>query len=128
MSDYEHKVMVTQNDDSEYRTGGLRPYLKYKDLGVREATGGQFMAHLIRGNGECPKEGTGRHHHELGFQMNYVLKGWVKMWIEGAGEVRIEEGGCWLQPPAVSHALLDFSEDAEWMEATSPAEFNTVGN
>jgi mannose-6-phosphate isomerase-like protein (cupin superfamily) len=125
MSESRHKFLVTQREDSEFSSGGLRNYLQYRDLGVREATGGDFLAHIIRPNGPCPEGGAGRHVHKLDFQMNYVLKGWVTMWIDGQGEVTIREGGCWVQPPAIKHDLVGYSDDAEWVEITAPAEFDT---
>ena len=125
MGDSAHKVSVVNAEDSKFEGGGLRPYLEYRDLGISKATAGQYHAHIIRANQPCPAEGTGKHTHPLDFQMNYVLKGWVKMWMEGAGEVRIDEGGCWLQPPEIPHSLVDYSPDAEWMEITSPAQFGT---
>ncbi len=125
MSASRHKFAVKQERDSEFQTEGLRTYLKYRDLGVKEATGGDYLAHVIRPNGECPPGGAGRHIHKLDFQMNYVVKGWVTMWIEGQGEVTIRAGGCWVQPPAIVHDLVGYSEDAEWVEITGPAEFET---
>ena len=125
MNDTGHKVAVVQAKDTQFVAGGLRPYLEYRDLGVNTATGGQYHAHVIRPTAPCPAGGTGKHFHDLDFQMNYVLKGWVKMWIEGAGEVRIDAGGCWLQPPSIPHSLVDYSEDAEWVEVTAPAAFGT---
>ena len=118
------KFIAKYSGDGKF-TPGLRTYLEYRDLGVREATGGQYHAHVIRPAGPCPKEGTGSHYHDLGFQWNYVLKGWVKMNVEGQGDFTVHQGGCWLQPPAIPHALVDYSDDAEWIEVTSPADFNT---
>ena len=40
-------------------------------------------------------------------------------------EVRIDAGGCWLQPPSIPHSLVDYSEDGEWVEVTAPAAFGT---
>ena len=31
--------------------------------------------------------------------MVYVLKGWVKTYMEGQGETLMQEGSCWSQPP-----------------------------
>ena len=125
MTESGQQVSVVNAGDTEFAGDGLRSYLQYRDLGIKAATGGQYHAHIIRANGACPDGGTGKHAHRLDFQMNYVLKGWVTMWIEGAGEVRIEEGGCWLQPPGIPHSLKAFSPDAEWMEITAPADFAT---
>ncbi len=104
---------------------GLRPYLKYRDLGIKAGTGGRYLAHVIRPNGPAPEKGTGLHWHDLDFQMNYVVSGWVKVLIDGAGEQVFEAGDAWLQPPGIRHDLLGFSDDAEWLEITSPAEFPT---
>ena len=125
MTDTGQEVSIVNAEDTKFAGGGLRDYLEYRDLGIKAATSGQYHAHIIRANGDCPQGGTGKHSHRLDFQMNYVLKGWVKMWIEGPGEVTIEEGGCWLQPPGISHSLLGFSPGAEWMEVTAPADFGT---
>ena len=125
MADSDQRVSVINAGDTEFQAGGLRAYLEYRDLGIKDATAGRYHAHIIRAAGDCPAGGTGKHGHRLEFQMKYVLKGWVKMWIEGAGEVRIEEGGCWLQPPGIPHSLEGFSPDAEWMEVTAPADFGT---
>ena len=125
MSSQGQRVAVVNKKETRFEGGGLRNYLEYRDLGVNAATDGKYHAHIIRPTGPCESGGTGRHSHDLDFQMNYVLKGWVKMWIEGAGEVCIEEGGCWLQPPNIPHSLEDYSHDAEWIEITSPAKFGT---
>ena len=45
--------------------------------------------------------------------------------VEGQGNFTTHQEGCWLQPPAIPHALVDNSDDAEWIEVNSPADFNT---
>lgn len=104
---------------------GLRSYLQYRDLGIRDGTGGRYLAHVIRPAGAPPAKGSGLHWHELDFQMNYVVHGWVKVMVEGEGELTFKAGDAWLQPPGIKHDLLGFSPDAEWIEITSPAEFPT---
>ena len=32
---------------------GLRPYFKYRDLGIEEATAGRVLAHVIRADQPC---------------------------------------------------------------------------
>jgi len=104
---------------------GLRSYLQYRDLGIKDGTGGRFLAHVIRPAGPAPEKGSGLHWHVLDFQMNYVVRGWVKVMVEGEGELIFQAGDAWLQPPGIKHDLLGFSPDAEWIEITSPAEFPT---
>jgi hypothetical protein len=44
---------------------------------------------------------------------------------EPAGIVTIREGSCWLQPPKIKHAVLDYSDDCELLEIILPADFAT---
>jgi quercetin dioxygenase-like cupin family protein len=60
------------------------------------------------------------------FQMVYVLKGWVKTYIEGQGETLMKEGSSWTQPPRVKHLIMDYSDDVELLEVILPADFKTV--
>jgi mannose-6-phosphate isomerase-like protein (cupin superfamily) len=106
---------------------GLRPYAKYRDLGISKATSGMVQAHVIRMIPPCdPKEVSKRHYHEVDFQMVYVLRGWIKSEFEGEGEVTMRAGSCWLQPPRIKHSVLDYSDDCELLEIILPADFETV--
>jgi len=106
---------------------GLRRYAHYRDLGIAGATDGMVRAHVIKMIPPCdPKEVSKRHFHDVEFQMVYVLKGWLKGEYEGAGVVTMREGSCWLQPPKIKHAVLDYSDDCELLEIIMPADFTTV--
>ncbi|MGN6750775.1 MAG: cupin domain-containing protein [Xanthobacteraceae bacterium] len=106
---------------------GLRRYAHYRDLGIAGATNGMVRAHVIRMIPPCdPAEVSKRHFHDVEFQMVYVLKGWIKGEYEGAGVVTMHEGSCWLQPPKIKHAVLDYSDDCELLEIIMPADFATV--
>ena len=37
--------------------------------------------------------------------MVYVLKGWVKTYMEGQGETLMKEGSAWTQPPRIKHLI-----------------------
>jgi hypothetical protein len=107
--------------------GGLRTYAKYRDLGMAAATNGLAQAHVIKMIPPCdPAVVSKRHYHDVEFQMIYVLKGWIKGEYDGAGEVTMVEGSCWLQPPKLKHTVLDYSDDCELLEIILPAEFDTV--
>ena len=114
--------------DARYATG-LRPFLEYRDLGIRDATDGRFKAHVIRvkkGSDHGDLHTTGLHQHHLDFQMIYVLKGWIRFTYEGQGEHTFGPGDCCLQPPGIVHNELDCSDDLELLEITSPGDFETV--
>ncbi|MFY9835473.1 MAG: cupin domain-containing protein [Xanthobacteraceae bacterium] len=106
---------------------GLRRYAHYRDLGISAATKGLARAHVIKMIPPCDAaEVSKRHFHDVDFQMIYVLKGWIKGEYEGAGEVTMREGSCWLQPPKIKHTVLDYSDDCELLEIIMPADFETV--
>ncbi len=108
---------------AEWKTG-LRSYFEYRDLGIVAATGGKVLAHQIRAREPCSGSG-GCHTHDLEFQMNYMLRGWVRVEFEDVGEVRFEAGDSWYQPSNVKHEVLEFSDDFEVIEICMPAEFPT---
>jgi hypothetical protein len=106
---------------------GLRRYAQYRDLGIAAATGGLARAHVIKMIPPCdPAEVSKRHYHDVEFQMIYALKGWIKGEYDGAGEITMYEGSCWLQPPKIKHTVLDYSDDCELLEIILPADFDTV--
>ena len=110
--------------DAEWIKDGLRPYFRYRDLGIKNATQGRVMAQVIKAAEPC-KGPMGYHSHVLDFQMGYLVKGWARMYFEGFGEMRVEAGDTWYQPPGVKHELLEYSDDWEVIEITMPAEFET---
>jgi hypothetical protein len=114
-----------------FKRDGLRPYARYRDLGIAKATGGLAQAHVIRLIPPCTDAVRKRHTHAVELQLVYVLKGWVlKGWIknefEGHGEQLMREGTCWRQPPNIKHTVLDYSDDCEMLEIIIPAKFDTV--
>ena len=64
---------------------GLRKASLYADLGVAEATGGQFRAHVIKINTDrhTDQGTTGMHRHDDDFQFNYVISGSITFVIDG---------------------------------------------
>ncbi|MGB6535062.1 MAG: cupin domain-containing protein [Xanthobacteraceae bacterium] len=121
------QTFVASHIHSESFETGLRAYAQYRDLGIAAATGGLARAHVIKMVPPCdPAVVSKRHFHDVEFQMIYVLKGWLKAEYEGAGVVTMREGSCWLQPPKIKHAVLDYSDDCELLEIILPADFKTV--
>jgi len=121
------RIAVSHHREEDFKADGLRAYARYRDLGIADATGGLARAHVIRFRGPCdPAEVSKLHFHDVEFQMVYVLKGWVKTYMEGQGETMMHEGSAWTQPPRVRHMVLDYSDDAEVLEIILPADFKTV--
>lgn len=102
----------------------LRPWLERRDLGIAAATGGRINAHVSRCREPMPGA-TGRHSHDLDFQMVYVLAGTCRFDYGPHGVHELEAGDCVYQPPGIPHDLLARSADCEILEITSPAEFGT---
>ena len=120
------RFTVSHPNEADFKIG-LRSYANYRDLGISAATSGMAQAQVIRFVPPCrPEEVSKLHYHDVDFQMVYVLKGWIKSKFEGEGEIVMRTGSCWIQPPRIKHAVLDYSDDCEVLEIILPAEFPTV--
>ncbi len=105
---------------------GLREIFDYRDLGIEQGTGGDYVAHVIRKNGKQAKDEVQQWHvHDCAFQMVYVLNGWATFEYEGRGVRTIRKGDCILQPPRLKHREIECSDDLELLEIVSPANFAT---
>ena len=121
------RIAISHHREEDFKADGLRNYAQYRDLGIASATHGLAQAHVIRLIGPCnPAEVSKLHFHDVEFQMVYVLKGWIKTYLEGQGETLMKEGSCWTQPPRIKHLIMDYSDDVELLEVILPAEFRTV--
>ncbi len=120
------RFTVSHLNEADFETEGLRPYARYRDLGIAAATGGLCQAHVIRLVPPVTDEVRKRHLHETELQLVYVLKGWMRNEFEGHGEQLMQQGSCWLQPPGIRHTVLDYSDDCEVLEIIVPADFKTV--
>jgi quercetin dioxygenase-like cupin family protein len=114
---------VNHARDARFESG-LRSFFEYRDLGLKEATDGRVVAHVIRSKPGAPFNGA-PHRHGVTFQLVYVLKGWVEFEYEGQGIVRLDPGSCVHQPPGIRHREVGHSEDLELLEIVMPADFET---
>jgi quercetin dioxygenase-like cupin family protein len=122
-----HKFVKSHLRAEDFKTDGLRTYAHYRDLGVKDATNGMAVAHVIRFQGKCdPKLVSKDHLHEAEFQMIYVLKGTITTEIKGHGVHTMNAGDAWLQPHSAVHKVLDYSDGCEVLEIVMPADFKTV--
>lgn len=114
-----------KRDDAAFAGEGLRPFFVYRDLGIATATGGRVRAQAVRA--ARPSDGgTGLHFHGLDLHIVYVTQGWLKFNYDGQGETLVSAGDCVYQPPGIKHELFDWSPDMEFIEITSPADFQTT--
>jgi uncharacterized cupin superfamily protein len=121
------RIAISHHRNEDFKPDGLRAYAQYRDLGIADASHGLAQAHVIRLIGPCnPAEVSKLHYHDVEFQMVYVLKGWVKTYMEGQGETLMQQGSAWTQPPKIRHLIMDYSDDVELLEVILPAEFKTV--
>ena len=121
------RIAISHHREEDFKADGLRTYAQYRDLGIADATHGLAQAHVIRLIGPCnPAEVSKLHYHDVEFQMVYVLRGWVKTYMEGQGETMMKAGSAWTQPPRIRHLIMDYSDDVELLEVILPAEFKTV--
>ena len=116
---------VSHLNEAGFKADGLRPYARYRDLGIAAATAGLCQAHVIRMIPPCTDAIRKRHVHQTELQLVYVLKGWMKNEFEGHGEQMMSAGSCWLQPSGIKHTVLDYSSDCELLEIIVPADFKT---
>ena len=122
-----HKFVKSHLRPDAFKPDGLRSYAHYRDLGVKDATHGMAIAHVIRFLGRCDPNVVSKNHlHEADFQMIYVLKGSITTEIEGHGRHTMNAGDSWLQPHSAVHKVLDYSDGCELLEIVMPANFKTV--
>lgn len=118
------RFSVSHLKDSQFARRGLRSYFEYRDLGIKRATRGKVVAHVIRARpGKAPHGEW--HAHDCKVQFVYVLKGWVLFEYEGIGKVLMKAGSCFYQPPRIRHRELEHSRNLEMIEIVSPARFRT---
>ena len=71
-----HEFLINHLREDDFKSDGLRHYARYRDLGVKHATHGMAVAHVIRFQGPCdPNVVSKLHKHAADFQLIYVLKG-----------------------------------------------------
>ena len=92
-------------------TPGLREIFEYRDLGIKDGTKGDYVAHLVRHNGKEMKDDVQHWHvHDCTFQMVYVMNGWATFEYAGHGQ-RTGAPARKTREPAASTKLLQAQYD-----------------
>ncbi|MGI9332170.1 MAG: cupin domain-containing protein [Gammaproteobacteria bacterium] len=126
LADKSHWDFVHNKAEEAHWTPGLREIFEYRDLGIKDGSKGDFIAHVIRHNGKKMADEVQQwHNHECDFQFVYVLNGWATFEYAGEGVKTIKKGDCILQKPLIAHREIACSEDFEVLEIVSPANFET---
>jgi quercetin dioxygenase-like cupin family protein len=121
------KVAVSQLSSSKWEKKALRGFLEYRDLGVAEVTQGRFGANVARAlHAHRPGQDAPLHYHTLGFHFTYILKGWMRTYMDGVGEVVLHAGDSVTYEGEINQAHVEYSEDYEVLQVTMPADFPTV--
>ena len=119
------KFTVSHRKGARFAKRGLRAYFEYRDLGIKRASRGKVVAHVIRARpGKAPHGQW--HKHDCKLQFVYVLKGSAVFEYEGVGKVKMKAGSCFYQPPGIRHREISHSKDLELIEIVAPANFRTV--
>ena len=126
------KTVYTYAKDRKFETG-LRKAALYADLGLAEATGGQFHGEIIKINKDVhtPQGTTGMHRHEYDFQFNYVLSGNIDFVIEGInydpGDEKLvfRAGDTYFLSSRVLHNETHVSEDYSVLQVYGPVNAST---
>lgn len=107
-------------------TPGLREIFEYRDLGIKESTNGDYIAHIVSSKGESNSDEVQKWHvHHCDFQFVMILEGWAEFEYEGQGIRRLEKGDVINQRPGIPHREISCSADLKILEIVAPANFET---
>jgi len=111
--------------DAEFRSKGWRSFFAYRDLGVKEATTGDFDVRVVRAQaGDHPS--TGWHHHLLSIQIVYCVGGWEVIALEDGRMAKLVPGSCLQIPSGFVHNEVGYAADMEMLVMSGPDAVTTV--
>jgi quercetin dioxygenase-like cupin family protein len=121
------KVILSRASDNKWENKGLRSFLEYRNLGIEEATDGKFGGSIARAlTAKKATDHAALHYHTLGFHITMVLRGWMRTYYDGLGEVILKAGDCVTYGGEVVQSHTEHSDDFEVLQITMPGEFPTV--
>ena len=107
-------------------TPGRRSWIKYRDLGVSDATGGAMRAEVMHIDNAETSKPTGWHYHTADMQFLFVTEGWVKIEFPNLGVTIVSAGESIMIPGGTVHQELESSEPLRLLEISVPAKMGTV--
>ena len=103
---------------------GRREFFTYRDLGVKEGSGGIMRAQVMSSTQGLSRP-TGWHYHECDGQFIYILKGWVELQFEDGKTIKVEQGDSLFIPGYLRHNETRTSDEMEILEVSIPGEMGT---
>lgn len=119
-----YKPSVSHLREGVFADHSGRSFFTARDLGIAEATNGDFTARVVHAKPGEPAT-TGWHYHDGNLQIVYCVRGWEDLAFEDGTSVRLEPGSCINIPPGFGHCETGYSEDFEVVVITNPAQLAT---
>ncbi len=116
-------VVIARKDQATY-VAGRRDWMKYRELGVTEASDGRIRAQ-VTSTTQGLSEPTGWHVHLCEGQIVYMLSGWVDLEFAGGRVERIGAGDSVYIPGNTPHNEIASSDAFELLEISVPADMGT---
>lgn len=117
------KVAISMADDPVY-FAGRRAWVKYRELGVTEASGGAMRAQVLRADhGE--NKPTGWHLHRCDMQFLFGLKGELHLAFSPDHRVTLGPGDAIMIPGGVIHMEMGDPTLVEVLEISIPGDMGT---
>lgn len=116
-------VVHARRDEASY-VPGRRDWMRYRELGVTEASDGRIRAQ-VTSSSQGLSEPTGWHVHLCEGQLVYVLSGWVELAFAGGKTVRVDEGDSIYIPGNTPHNEIATSDNFDLLEVSVPADMGT---
>lgn len=120
-----YRPSVSHLGEDDFVDSTSRSFFTTRDLGIRDATNGDYGVHVVHAKPGMQKT-TGWHYHTCGIQIVYCVRGWEDLAFEDGTTVHLEPGSCINIPPGLGHCETGYSEDFEVIVFTSPAEIATT--
>src|SRR2546423_5148716 len=105
-----YAASVSSLEPESFTSSGQRPFFAYRDLGVGEATNGDFGFRVVRAKDGYPVT-TGWHYHTCNLQVVYCLQGWEEIALEDGRTVRLRPGPRLQIPPGGIHTEICWLPD-----------------
>ncbi len=120
----QHAFVVRRPAEGDLWVSG-RGGMLYRDL-LPGRLGGAVIASHIRIPTAGPVDDL-VHFHDVGFQLIFCVRGWVRVVYEDQGPPFVlKAGDCVTQPPRIRHRVLEASENLQVIEVSAPAEHLTT--
>lgn len=113
--------------DQQPFLAGRRDNIKYRELGLTEATSGRMRAQVMHTVGEQGPNGW--HYHDCEIQFLYILKGFIELQFYPDAPIRLHAGDTITIPGGVVHQELGSNDGleggAQILEVTLPSAMGT---